>query len=206
MYLPMRVFLLVCAGLFGSIVAVAQNSFADQLAKHRETYKKDLLASSGGPIKDKADLAYVQFYPPDSTYRVVATVERTTHAEPFEMPTYNGQTRPHVVYAQLSFVLNGKKQTLTLYRNLNTIRLPEFRDYLFLPFKDATSGTETYGGGRYLDIRTGDIKNDQLTLDFNKAYNPYCAYHEGYPCPIPPKNNELAIPIVAGEKAFGKDH
>ncbi|GAB3943012.1 DUF1684 domain-containing protein [Spirosoma harenae] len=202
----MRSFLFLYACLLLSIAAMAQNLFADQLAKHRETYKKDLLTSSGGPLKDAADLAYVRFYPPDSTYRVVATVERTTHAEPFEMPTYNGQTRPHVVYALLSFVLNGKKQTLTLYRNLNTIRLPEFRDYLFLPFKDATSGNETYGGGRYLDVRVGEIKNDHLTLDFNKAYNPYCAYQEGYPCPIPPKNNELAIPIKAGEKTFAKDH
>ncbi len=186
--------------------AFAQTPFADQLAKHRETYKKDLLSSAGGPVKAEEDLSYVQFYAPDSTYRVTATVQLTPKAEPFEMPTYNGKTRPHVAYALLSFVLNGKPQQLTLYRNLNVIRMPEFRDYLFLPFKDATSGTATYGGGRYIDLRTGEIKDGHLTIDFNKAYNPYCAYQEGYPCPIPPKNNVLSIPVEAGEKAYGKEH
>ncbi len=186
--------------------AMAQNPFADELARHREKYKKDLLASAGGPVKEESDLSFVHFYPPDSTYRVVATVALTPKAEPFEMPTYNGKTRTHVSYALLSFVLNGKKQQLTLYRNLNIIRLPEYRDYLFLPFKDATSEKETYGGGRYMDLRKGDIKNGHVTLDFNKAYNPYCAYEEGYPCPIPPKNNVLSVPVKAGEKAYGKEH
>ena len=186
--------------------AFAQTSFADQLAKHRETYKKDLLASAGGPIKAEEDLTYVQFYAPDSTYRVTATVELTPKAEPFEMPTYNGKTRTHVSYAILSFALRGKKQQLTLYRNLNAIRLPEYRDYLFLPFKDVTSAKETYGGGRYMDLRKGDIHDGHVILDFNKAYNPYCAYQEGYPCPIPPKHNLLSVAVEAGEKAYGKSH
>ena len=186
--------------------AFAQASFDDRLTRHRETYKKDLLASAGGPIKTEEDLAYVQFYAPDSTYFVTATVDLTPKAEPFEMPTYNGKTRTHVSYAILSFVLKGKKQQLTLYRNLNIIRLPEYRDYLFLPFKDATSAKETYGGGRYMDLRKGDIQDGHVTLDFNKAYNPYCAYQEGYPCPIPPKNNVLSVAVEAGEKAYGKEH
>ncbi|GAB4027724.1 DUF1684 domain-containing protein [Spirosoma koreense] len=185
---------------------LAQTPFADQLAQHREKYKKDLLTSAGGPIQEESDLGYVQFFAPDSTYRVMATLKLTPNAEPFDMPTYNGKTRPHVVYGILSFVLNGKKQQLTLYRNLNAIRIPEYRDYLFLPFKDATSGKETYGGGRYMDLRKGDIQDGRVTLDFNKAYNPYCAFQEGYPCPIPPKNNVLSIAIKAGEKAYGKEH
>ncbi|WP_460972441.1 DUF1684 domain-containing protein [Spirosoma migulaei] len=201
----MRLLLLLFTTLL-TTAALAQAPFAEQLAKHRETYKKDLLVSAGGPLKAQEDLAYIQFYAPDSTYRVTATVQLTPKAEPFEMPTYNGKTRPHVSYAILSFVLNGKPQTLTLYRNLNVIRMPEYRDYLFLPFKDATSGMETYGGGRYIDFRTGDIQNGHLTIDFNKAYNPYCAYQEGYPCPIPPKQNLLSVPVTAGEKNYGKAH
>jgi len=201
----MRFLFVLFVGLL-TTAAVAQTSFVDQLSRHRETYKKDLLAASGGPLTEEGDLAYVQFYAPDSTYRITASVERIPNAQPFEMPTYNGKTRPHVAYALLSFRINGKPQQLTLYRNLNAIRLPQFRDYLFLPFKDATSGTETYGGGRYLDLRVGDIQNGQVTLDFNKAYNPYCAFVEGYPCPIPPKNNVLSVPIKAGEKTFDKDH
>lgn len=201
----MRFLFLLVASLL-STITFAQTPFAEQLAKHRDTYKKDLLASAGGPIKDADDLSYVQFYTPDSAYRVMATVILTPKAEPFEMPTYSGKTKTHVSYAVLSFVLRGKKQQLTLFRNLDLMRLPGHRDYLFLPFKDATSGKETYGGGRYMDLRTGDILNGQMTLDFNKAYNPYCAYQEGYSCPIPPKSNVLSVTVEAGEKAYGKDH
>ena len=122
------------------------------------------------------------------------------------MPTYSGKTKEHVAYAVLSFMLDGKPQQLTLYRSLNLMKVPNYRDYLFLPFKDATSGRETYGGGRYIDFRTGDIKDGKVTLDFNRAYNPYCAYQEGYSCPIPPTNNVLSVAIEAGEKTYGKDH
>ncbi|QMW00666.1 DUF1684 domain-containing protein [Spirosoma foliorum] len=201
----MKILLLLLSILL-TTAAIAQSSFSDQLAKHREKYKKDLLKSAGGPLASEEELAFVQFYEPDSTYRVTATVQLTPKAEPFEMPTYNGMTRPHVSYAILSFVLDGKPQQLTLYRNLNVIRMPEYRDYLFLPFKDATSGQGTYGGGRYIDFRTGEVQNGQLIIDFNKAYNPYCAFHEGYPCPIPPKQNQLSVAVPVGEKAYGKAH
>jgi uncharacterized protein (DUF1684 family) len=84
--------------------------------------------------------------------------------------------------------------------------MPKYKNYLFVPFKDMTNGKETYGGGRYLDLETTDIQNDSVILDFNKAYNPYCAYSNGYSCPIPPKENHLAVSIEAGEKTFGKEH
>jgi hypothetical protein len=197
----MRILLLLLISLHTTVAA--QTPFAEQIIKHRETYKKELLTSAGGPLSAD-DLSYVQFYAPDSTYRITAEVERIDKAEPFDMPTYSGKTKPHVAYARLSFVLKGKPQQFTIYRSLNLMRVPEYRDYLFLPFKDATSGRETYGGGRYMDLRTGDIQNGQVTLDFNKAYNPYCAFQDGYSCPIPPKTNELLVPIEAGEKAYGK--
>ena len=81
----------------------------------------------------------------------------------------------------------------------------KYRDYLGLMFTDKTSGKETYDAGRYIDFNIGDIKNDKLVIDFNKAYNPYCAYVKGkYSCPIPPRENYLPIAIEAGEKNFGK--
>jgi len=82
----------------------------------------------------------------------------------------------------------------------------DYADYLFIPFTDNTSGNESYGGGRYLDYKISDIKNNKLLLDFNKAYNPYCAYTTGYNCPIPPAENDLKVAIKAGEKAFEKKH
>ena len=84
--------------------------------------------------------------------------------------------------------------------------MPQYRDYLFVPFKDLTNAHETYGGGRYLDFRMKDIEGASCVLDFNKAYNPYCAYSEGYNCPIPPRENHLEVRVEAGEMGFGKAH
>ena len=81
----------------------------------------------------------------------------------------------------------------------------KLKDYLLVPFGDATSGFESYGGGRYMDFNIPDIKNNKVVLDFNKAYNPYCAYVSGkYNCPLPPRENELPVAIFAGEKTFTK--
>ena len=80
----------------------------------------------------------------------------------------------------------------------------EYKDYLFIPFTDATNGNETYEGGRYIDILITDISNNTVVIDFNKAYNPYCCYATGYHCPIPPKENALSVTINAGEKKYTK--
>ncbi len=81
---------------------------------------------------------------------------------------------------------------------------PTYKNYLFLPFTDLTSGEESYGGGRYIDLETTDIFNNKVIIDFNKAYNPYCAYASGYNCPIPPRENDLPVAVKAGEMNFGK--
>jgi uncharacterized protein (DUF1684 family) len=81
-------------------------------------------------------------------------------------------------------------------------RQPQYKDYLFLPFKDETNGFETYGGGRYMDVRISTLKDGKIILNFNKAYNPYCAYGDGFNCPIPPLENHLNFSIKAGERDF----
>lgn len=173
---------------------------------HRMAYKAEFRASPNSPLHSESDLGMLRFYSPDVRYRVETTVQLTPEAEPVEMPTYSGKTQSYVKYAVLSFLLDGKPLTLAIFRNLSLTRLPQYRDYLFLPFKDATTGKETYGGGRYLDLRLGEVRDGKLMLDFNKAYNPYCAYADGYSCPIPPKDNDLAVAIEAGEKKWGKVH
>jgi uncharacterized protein (DUF1684 family) len=84
------------------------------------------------------------------------------------------------------------------------MKKPGLKDYLFVPFTDLTNYATTYAGGRYLELRTGEIKNGQVVLDFNKSYNPYCAYADGYACPIPPDANRLPVAVAAGEMMFGK--
>ena len=82
--------------------------------------------------------------------------------------------------------------------------MPQYRDYLFIPFKDLTNEDATYGGGRYIDAKTTDITSGEMILDFNKSYNPYCAFSDAYSCPIPPDENHLNIKIEAGEQEFAK--
>jgi hypothetical protein len=104
----------------------------------------------------------------------------------------------------LTFTIHDTTLHLTVYKSLLLSSNSAYANYLFIPFTDITTGDETYGSGRYLDIELSDIKNNFVELDFNKAYNPYCAYSTNYNCPIPPKENNLSIAIKAGEKTFAK--
>jgi uncharacterized protein (DUF1684 family) len=88
---------------------------------------------------------------------------------------------------------------VNIYQSKETQAIPGYRDYLFIPFKDMTNGESTYGGGRYIDMRMGDIRDGSVIIDFNKCYNPWCMYSDGYNCPIPPLENHLEVPIEAGE-------
>lgn len=119
------------------------------------------------------------------------------------MPTSSGITKKFRKFGVLKFTLNGREQLLSVYQIDPEIgsKFPEYADLLFVPFKDLTSGKETYGVGRYIDIKTP--KGNKVTLDFNLAYNPNCAYgNDKYSCPIPPKENFLRVEIKAGEKNY----
>lgn len=190
-----------------SLSANAQTPFGQQVAEHREQYKAEFISTKSSPLQTQEAISLLRFYPADSTYRVTATVQLTPRSVPVDLPTsMANKTATEAPYATLSFTIDGKPCQLTVFRSLSLANNPLYRDYLFLPFTDATSGKETYGGGRYLDLRTGQIQNGKLVIDFNKAYNPYCAYKSGYACPIPPAANRLAIPIKAGELTYGGAH
>ena len=186
--------------LFLGFGAKAQ-SFKEQIATHREHYKADFVKSERAPLKEP-DLKYLQFYDADSTYSINAKVTLLEGEKAFKMPTYAGTTADYIRYAKLNFELNGKPVQLTLYRNIALAANAAYKDYLFLPFTDQTNNKETYGGGRYIDLKTTAIVDGKIELDFNKAYNPYCAYSDGYRCPIPPEENDLALAIKAGEKKY----
>lgn len=137
------------------------------------------------------------FFPIDLKYRIKAKFERTENAVPFELPTSSGKTQPYIEYGKATFQLDGKMHTLSIYQSLNLIKKPGFEDYLFLPFRDETNGKETYGGGKYMDLRIP--KTDEILLDFNQSYQPFCAYNAyDYNCPIVPEENFLPLRIEAG--------
>src|SRR5690554_5666641 len=145
----------------------------------------------------------LEFYPIALEYRVEATFVRTPDEEPFYMPTTTERLPLYVKYGELFFTWEGKQHQLDIFENLEP-KKEEYKDYLFLPITDLTSGDGSYGGGRYLDVKKSEVAQGKVVLDFNKLYNPYCAYNEKYSCPIPPAQNDLPIRIEAGVKDFFK--
>ncbi|MBB6237290.1 hypothetical protein HDC90_001910 [Pedobacter sp. AK013] len=183
-----------------SVDSFAQ-SYAEQISKHRETYKQDFIKDEHSPLK-KNDLQNLHFYEADSAYKILADVEILKNERVFKMPTFNGSSSDYYKYAHVNFVLNGKKNQMTLYKSVSLSTNPVYKDYLFLPFTDETNNKETYGGGRYIDLDAKEIVDNRIEIDFNKAYNPYCAYSDGYRCPVPPEENDLQLAVKAGEKLY----
>ncbi len=137
------------------------------------------------------------FFPINMKYKVSAKLIKTENAEPFEFPTSSGKTKTYQEYGKAHFILDGKELTLTLYQSLALSKQKGYEDYLFLPFRDATNEIETYGGGKYMDLKIPTDNN--IILDFNKSYHPLCAYNAyDYSCPIVPQENFLPVRIEAG--------
>lgn len=156
-------------------------------------------ASSPLTEADRASFTALAFFPIDTLYRVTAKVTRIKKAKTFKMVTTTERRPLYKPYATLDFVLQGDSMTLFLYQNIKHARIPAYKDYLFLPFTDETNGTESYGGGRFLDVKIPE--GDSMVIDFNMAYNPYCAYNHKYSCPVPPSENHVSLPIRAGVMA-----
>lgn len=156
------------------------------------------------PLKEKdlEEFQGLEFFEINPEYILKADFVRTPSEAPFIMKTSTDKRPVYVKYGELYFTLKGKDFKLNLYQNQELTQDPEYFDYLFLPFIDLTNGESTYGGGRYIDFRIPESK--EVILDFNKAYNPYCAYSGKYSCPIPPKENDLEIEIFAGVKLLDK--
>jgi len=186
--------------LFFGLNSFAQ-SYSEQISIHREKYKQDFIKESNSPLKEN-DLQNLHFYDADSNYKISADVEMLKNEKVFKMPTYDGTSKEFYRYAKINFNLNDKAITMTLYKSIALSSNPAYKDLLFLPFTDETNNVETYGGGRYIDLSSKEINNNKIEVDFNKAYNPYCAYSDGYRCPVPPEENNLELAIKAGEKKF----
>ena len=150
-------------------------------------------------IKDFTEL---DFFTIDSTYKVIAKFELDKNPRLFEMPTTTERKPIYKTFGTATFELEGKELILHIYQNQDLIKKPDYTNHLFIPFTDQTNGSESYGGGRYIDVEIPE--GDSIVIDFNRSYNPYCAYNDKYSCPIPPKENDLVIEIKAGIKAYGK--
>ena len=171
-----------------------------------EKFQKDLNTEyadvKNSPLiaEDLAVFKTLDFYPINEKFFVTAKFVRTENEKPFEMKTSTTRKPMYVKYGEAHFEIDGKPFQLNIYQNIELSKKEEYKDYLFLPFSDLTCGKESYIGGKYIDMKTPTT--DTIVIDFNKAYNPLCAYNHKYSCPKVPLENDLKIEIKAGVKKF----
>jgi uncharacterized protein len=171
-----------------------------------KTYQRNYAAMH--EVVKGSNKKYFRFYNADENFKLQCQFEKSADTSVVIMKT-SGTKIPQkdfVRYGKIYFTINDTALVLTVFRSKALENNPQYGRYLFIPFTDATTGEETYGSGRYIDIFTYDIKNNVVEIDFNRAYNPYCAYSTGYNCPIPPKENVLTVAVKAGEKNFAGPH
>ncbi len=196
---------------FSFLLIIGCNSQDKRPLIGKTEYQQELNASykdaSKSPLKKKdlKNFKGLDFFPVDSSFIVNAELTKTINAPTFEMATTTDRKPLYKEYGILKFNLKGKDCALRIYQSQDDFRGEKYKEYLFLPFTDNTSGEESYGGGRYMDVLTTDEKADgTISLDFNNTYNPYCAYNDKYSCPLTPRKNHLDIEIKAGIKVFKK--
>ena len=153
------------------------------------------------PHETRHEFKGLTYYPYGHNFRVVAKLKRVKSDETIQMVTSKKTTQPYRKIGFLEFTIDGKNSKLAAYKRA---WVNEDDKHIFIPFRDATSGKETYGAGRYLDIE--EDEGDNYVLEFNNAYNPFCAYSEDYVCPLPPRENWLSVELRAGEKNHKSDH
>jgi uncharacterized protein (DUF1684 family) len=188
--------------LFNFTVVAAQETKSETSKEFQDNLNKEYANKEQSPLTDEdfKNFKGLDFYPIDEKLIVTANFVRTPEEKTFQMKTTGTRTPLYVKYGELHFKLNEKALKLNIYQNIELTKKPGYEEYLFLPFSDLSCGKETYIGGRYIDMRIP--KGTTVTIDFNKAYNPYCAYNHKYSCPIVPLENDLDVDILAGVKKF----
>jgi uncharacterized protein (DUF1684 family) len=174
-----------------------------QLAAYRIKENDEFLNPLTSPLDSVELLSFkgLRFFPVDEAYRVMAKIERYNNQDTFALPHSNERTKTYRKFGKLLFSLKGQNHELIILESAH--KKPGYENYVLVCFKDETSGKSTYGAGRYIDLIIPE--KDEIEVDFNKAYNPYCAYSERYTCPIPPKENTLNIAVEAGVKYENSD-
>jgi len=181
----------------GMLVSRGQSSYMDSLESWRKNY-----IDTHEILKTPEERSLLRFYGINPDYRVDCSFERLADSGWFEMQT-SGKPKTARKYGRLTFKLHDTTMHLVVFQLQKLLGNAATRDFLFVGFTDVTSAVDTYGAGRYIDCMIGDIRDNGMVLDFNKAYNPNCAYTSGYNFPIPPRENDLPVAILAGEKNYG---
>lgn len=196
-------YIMLAVGAIFVVLMIIQNNQSSEspyikgLLVERANKDAQFNNAQDSPIKEeeRTDFEGLVYFEPNIQYITKAKYVEASGSDTLSLMTTSGAERKMIVAGAFQFKLQEVSHRLIAYRYLDA-SIKE----LFIPFKDLTSGAETYGGGRYMDIEVNPNSLEEIRLDFNKAYNPYCVYNENFVCPIPPKDNNLLIEIRAGEK------
>ncbi len=183
-----------------------KTSYEDEIKLFQYELNTQYANAEESPLteEDLKTFKALDFFEINENYKVTAEFELTPNTPIFEMPTTTERLPLYRKYGIAKFNLNGKNLELSLYQNQNLMNSLEYKNYLFLPFNDASNSKTTYGGGRFIDLEIPEKGSKTIIIDFNKAYNPYCAYNHKFSCPIPPAENNLPIDIPVGVKNYNK--
>lgn len=175
-------------------------AYIASIQKLREEKDNTMRSTSDSPFANDSLHTFqgLKYYPIDAAYRIQATLTPIENKKAISLPTSDQKQKSYLEYAYAEFEMQGQRNKLLI---LEIMDMGPYRGTLFLAFADKTSAIETYGAGRYLDIKKVP-GSTSVILDFNEAYNPYCAYNDNYSCPFPPPENILNIRIEAGEKTY----
>lgn len=197
----MKKFIILLCCLITCIQSLAQNDSAamQEILAFQQQLNDEFKDRTKSPLdpKDFKKFKGLPFFPVSLAHRVVARLEVTPGADFFKMKTTTSRLPDYRVYGYVVFSLLGKNFRMPVYQSQDLMKEPEYTNYLFFPFTDLTNGKQTYPGGRYIELRIPEEGQD-IIIDFNKAYNPYCAYSHRFSCPIVPAENYMDVEVLAG--------
>ena len=181
-------------------LTTADDSYLASIGNHRSTIDAEFRDVETSPLPDPDIETFtgLSYFPIDPSLRVPAEFQPAEDTATFRMPSFDDKFIDFAQYGHLSYVRDGVEVRLTLFQRMDIGDLG--KTFALIPFRDGTNGATTYSGGRYIELTLP--LSDSPVVDFNLASNPYCAYDDGFSCPIPPKENWLDFPIPAGEKAY----
>lgn len=187
---------------YSSNTNLEQGKYLEKINKDREEKNAEFKDNKKSPLEEEDIESFnaLNYFTPDKNYIINATLEWIENPKSIKIASTKGEPRTYKKVANASFKINGQKQQLVLLQN--AIPNPLTKGLTMVLFRDKTSGKSTYGAGRYIELRGLKKGSMQTIIDFNKAYNPYCAYNENYDCPLPPLENQLTVEVNAGEKKF----
>lgn len=193
------VIIFIVGGVIYNARYAARGEYIKAVEKLRADKDAQFSTADDSPLKGMGTFKGLKYFETNPDYKVTAELEVANRPDTAAMRFNNGQTKPYLKFAVARFNLQGQACQLWLFKPVG-----DDSPQLFLPFTDATNGQQTYASGRFLDV---DYSNtNQVELDFNQAYNPYCAYNTQYVCPVPPAENRLKLAVQAGEKAYQDAH